>query len=143
MPTTTTTDIIISTAKALNEALKQTNRNPLLPPYDAITHKTLSQIYYIFSDASSAIKSQLPPILKFQGCPLQTLLLYLQLCLHLSHKFFIVSSQTTQKIAEIFELSNPKLPPKHHILLLHRLNSSPILAVSLAILKTLMLPSQR
>ena len=41
MPTTTATDIIIATTKDLTAALKNINKNPLLPPYDTITHKAL------------------------------------------------------------------------------------------------------
>ena len=64
MPTATAIDIIIATAKYLTEALKQINKNPLLPPSDTITRKALCQIDFIFSYASSALKPQQSPHFK-------------------------------------------------------------------------------
>ena len=47
MPTETTTNIIIQIAKDLTAALKQINKNPLLPPSDYITRKARFQLGYI------------------------------------------------------------------------------------------------
>ena len=79
MQNSTATDIFTATAKYLTAALRQINKNPLLPPYDTITCNALFQIDYIFSNASSALKpQQLPTFLNFQGCSLQNQLLHLQ-----------------------------------------------------------------
>ena len=56
--TATTTNIIIATAKYLTAVLKQTNKNPLLPPSDTITHKALLQLNSIFSNPPSELKLQ-------------------------------------------------------------------------------------
>ena len=61
IPTSTATNIIIATAKYLTEALKQTNKNHLLPPSDTITCKLIFQLDSIFSNASSEIQSQQSP----------------------------------------------------------------------------------
>ena len=62
--TATTPNIIIATTKDLTAALKQTNKNPLLPPYDTTTSKSLFQLYLILSTASSVLTSQQSPNFK-------------------------------------------------------------------------------
>ena len=61
MPTTTATDIIIETATDLTSALRKPNKNPLLPPYNTITRRSLFRIDYIFSKTSYALKPQKHP----------------------------------------------------------------------------------
>ena len=63
--TGTATDIIMVTTKDLTAALKQTNKNTLLPLSDTITHKAPFKLDSIFYNASSALKSQQSPIFKF------------------------------------------------------------------------------
>ena len=70
MPTPTATNIIIATTKYLNTALKQINKNPLMPPSDTITCKSLFQLDSIFYNASYALKSKQPPILKLPPKPI-------------------------------------------------------------------------
>ena len=67
MPTTTATDIIIATEKYLTAALIQMNKNPLLQPYGIIKRKALSQLDYIFSNASSALKKKKTHLLTSKG----------------------------------------------------------------------------
>ena len=64
MPTDTATDIIIATAKYLTAALEKINKNILLPPSDTITRKATFQLDSIFSNYSSALKSQQSHIFK-------------------------------------------------------------------------------
>ena len=52
MPTATSSDILIATAKDLTSALKQTQRNPLVPPPDTQTRKALQTLTDIFSDTT-------------------------------------------------------------------------------------------
>ena len=65
MTTATVTNTIIAISKDLTAALKQTNKNTLLPPSDTITQKALFQIDSIFFNVSSALISQQSPIFKF------------------------------------------------------------------------------
>ena len=142
IPTATATNIIIAAVKYLTAALKQINKNPILPPYDTITRKALFQLDSILSNASYALKLQQSPFLNFQGFPLQNPLLHLQGCLHLLHKISTIYLLQHKNIAEIFSLPNPKLLQKHHLFFLHKPNSSPTLTISHPLLITLMLPLQ-
>ena len=53
MPTATSTDILIATAKDLTSALRQTEHNPLVPPPDTQTRKALQTLTDIFSNKIS------------------------------------------------------------------------------------------
>ena len=53
MPTATSTDILIATAKDLTSALRQTEHNPLVPPPDTHTRKALQTLTDIFSNKIS------------------------------------------------------------------------------------------
>ena len=100
IPTSTVTYIIITTAKYLNAALKQINKNPLLRPYDTITRKAPFQLNPIFSNASSVLKSQQYPITpKPVAEPPRVSLSTTQ--------HFCNISPTTKNISEIFEPPNP------------------------------------
>jgi hypothetical protein len=52
MPTSSATDILLATAKDLTAALRQSQRNPLLPPPDTQTRQALVQLNEIFSNAT-------------------------------------------------------------------------------------------
>ena len=92
MPTDTATDIIIVTSKDLTVALRQLNKNPLLPPSDTITRNVLSQLDSIFSNSSSALKPRQPPHFWIsKGVHSKTALLHLQGCLHPLHRIFTIS----------------------------------------------------
>ena len=45
MPTATSTDILLATAKDLTAALKQTQRNPILPPPNTDTRKSIANTH--------------------------------------------------------------------------------------------------
>jgi hypothetical protein len=52
MPTSSATDILLATAKDLTAALRQSQRNPLLPPPDTKTRQALVQLDEIFSNVT-------------------------------------------------------------------------------------------
>jgi hypothetical protein len=52
MPTSSPTDILLATAKDLTAALRQSQRNPLLPPPDTKTRQALVQLDEIFSNVT-------------------------------------------------------------------------------------------
>ena len=54
MPTASSTDILIATAKDLTSALKQTQRNPLVPPPDTQTRKALQTLTDIFTNTTKS-----------------------------------------------------------------------------------------
>ena len=54
----------MATTEDLSAALKQTNKNPLLPPYYTITRKLIFQLDYVLSNASYLLQSQQSPIFK-------------------------------------------------------------------------------
>jgi hypothetical protein len=65
MPTASTTNILIATAKDLTTALRQSQRNPLLPPPDTQTRQGLIKLNKIFSNApkpSSTTDADLPRV---------------------------------------------------------------------------------
>jgi hypothetical protein len=52
MPTSSATDILLATAKDLTAALRQSQRNPLLPPPNTQTRQALVQLKEIFSNVT-------------------------------------------------------------------------------------------
>ena len=64
MPNATATDIIVATEKYFTAALRQINKNHLLPPSDTITRKAIIQIDSIFFNAYYALKLQQSPTFK-------------------------------------------------------------------------------
>ena len=98
-------------------------------PYDTITRKSLFQLNSIFSNASSTLKSQQSPNLKFQGCPLQKLFLHLQGCLHLLHNIFTISllQHKSSQISSSRQIQN--FSKNCHLLFLHHLILSPTLTL--------------
>jgi len=71
MPTATSTDILLATAKDLTAALKQTQRNPLVPPPNTETRKALQTLTEIFSNTTKpppkAADATLPRVPKLNG----------------------------------------------------------------------------
>ena len=124
MPTATATNIIIATTKYLNTALKQINKNPLMPPSDTITRKSLFQLDSIFYNASYALKSKQPPILKLPPKPIALPPRVFPSTTQDFHNIYL----TTQKHRRDIRDEKPKNSPKKSPLLSPspKLNSNPL-----------------
>ena len=135
----TATDIVIANAKYLTAELKQTNKNPLLPPSDTITRIIIFQINFIFSNYSSALKSQKYPIFKLPRVPTPKPVAAPPSFSPPTAQVFHNIYPTTQKYCRYLRPTKAKNYPKNHPFLIHNLHSSLILGVALASLITPML----
>ena len=121
-----------SNRQIFNCNIEKPQKSSPLPPSDTITRKALFQLNSIFSNTSSAIKSQQSPILKLPGVSTPKTVTAPPRVPQSTTQYFTISSLQHKSIADIFEPSNPKLLQKHHLFFLHHLNSSPTFSLSLA-----------
>ena len=114
MSTATAADIIIATTQYSTSALKQTSKNPLIPPSDTITRKSLFQIDYIFSNASSALKSQQSPVFKLPRVSTPKLFLHSQGCIHLLYNIFTIYPLQHKNNCRDIQAEYPQILQKCH-----------------------------
>ena len=140
MSTAAATDIIIASEKYLTTALRQINKNPLLPTSDTITHKALFQLDSIFYNAYYILKPQQPPTFKlprvFTPKPIPAPPRVSPSTVQDFHNI----SPTTQNHHRDLRAAKSKASPKKSPFSSPSPNSSPTLTLTLPLFTTLIQP---
>ena len=112
MPTAIANYITMATVKYLIAALRQINKNPLLPPFDTITRKACLQLYLILSNAYYALKPQQPPTFKLPRMFTPKPIAAPTRVYPSTTQYFHNISPTTQKYCRYLRATKSKASPK-------------------------------